>query len=295
MYNKGLIITNGFVLWSGTKHMVLRLIEEFKKLNIEIDHKMNNEIFTFIDSDGNIKTSDLPYDFIIFLDKDLYVSTLLEKSGYRLFNKAEPIRFCDDKMLTHMLLANNNIKMPKTISCPLQYAPGDKKEFLDCLCNTLTFPFVVKEIYGSSGKQVHLVYTRTQLNELEKTLGYKPHIYQEYIKESSGTDYRIIVIGHKVVAHMRRQSTDDNEFRSNIETGGIGIIDELDPKFAKVAIKVSELLDLDYCGVDLLIGNDNEPILCEVNSNAFISGIEKYSGLNVAKEYALYIQKNIYK
>ena len=62
-----------------------------------------------------------------------------------------------------------------------------------------------------------------------------------------------------------------------------------------MAEKVSQLLELDYAGIDILIGNNNEPIFCEANSNAFFQGIEKYSGVNIAREYAKHIFNKIYK
>ena len=52
-------------------------------------------------------------------------------------------------------------------------------------------------------------------------------------------------------------------------------------------------MGLDYCGVDLLYGDNNEPIVCEVNSHAFFGGIEKVTGVNVAKAYAKYILNKI--
>jgi glutathione synthase/RimK-type ligase-like ATP-grasp enzyme len=45
--------------------------------------------------------------------------------------------------------------------------------------------------------------------------------------------------------------------------------------------------------VYVLIGPKGEPILCEVNSNAFIEGIEKVTGVNVASAYAHHIEKSI--
>jgi gamma-F420-2:alpha-L-glutamate ligase len=60
-----------------------------------------------------------------------------------------------------------------------------------------------------------------------------------------------------------------------------------------MAEKAASILGLDYCGVDVLIGPKGEPILCEVNSNAFIEGIEKVTGVNVASAYAHHIEKSI--
>ena len=53
-------------------------------------------------------------------------------------------------------------------------------------------------------------------------------------------------------------------------------------------------LGLDYAGVDILEEN-GKLFLCEVNSNAFFSGIERATGKNVAAMYAEHIVKNIRK
>jgi len=45
--------------------------------------------------------------------------------------------------------------------------------------------------------------------------------------------------------------------------------------------------------VDLLFGQDNEPILCEVNSNAHIKNIYLCTGINVAEDLLKYIMKEL--
>ena len=50
----------------------------------------------------------------------------------------------------------------------------------------------------------------------------------------------------------------------------------------------------DYCGADILEGPNGEPILSEVNSNAFYEGIEKTTGVNVAGCYVDYLIKKNY-
>lgn len=294
MFNQGLIITNAFTVWPCVHHMVKRLTDEFKAFGIKMDNKSNSEILTYIDSNGNVKAEDMPYDFIIFLDKDYYISTMLEKAGYRLFNKAESIRYCDDKMLTHLMLTNNGIRMPLTIPFPLKYAEASKDAFLDNVMKILKFPFIVKEIYGSLGEQVHLVHNKEELYAAEEIIKDRPHIYQEYIASSFGTDMRVVVIGGKAVANMHRVAQNEGEFRSNIETGGIGLHPVLEKRYIDVAEKVAKLLDLDYCGLDLLFDENKDPILCEVNANAYLEPIEKYSGENVALMYVKHIYNKVY-
>ena len=93
MFNKGLIITNAFTVWDCVHHMVNRIKDEFAQFGIEMDVKSNSEILVYIDSNGNVNSSKMPYDFIVFLDKDYYISTMLEKAGYRMQSLGKLVKF----------------------------------------------------------------------------------------------------------------------------------------------------------------------------------------------------------
>lgn len=287
---KALIIINGYGLADGIKHQVSRLKEEFLKRGYEMDVIKNNELLAFIEH-GNIVSTVKKYPFALYLDKDRYVADMLERNGLRLFNKMLSIVRCDDKMLTHITLANSGIKMPTTISSTLCYRDDGNRDYLKDVEKKLGFPMIVKENYGSLGRQVYFVENSAELRDIEDKLIHIPHIFQQFISTSKGVDYRLIVIGHKVVAYMKRENK--NSYLSNLATGGTASVVKLPQSYLDVAIKASEILDLDYCGVDLLIGPNNEPILSEVNSNAFYEGIEKTTGVNVAGAYVDYILKNI--
>lgn len=282
---KGVIITNGYANTEGIAYQVKRLIEEFSMLGVEVENVKTNTLIAYI-SDGKVKCN-ITADFIIYLDKDVHVASMLEKAGYRLFNTREAIEVCDDKIKTHIALSGCGVNMPDTISSPLMYREAEDEFYLSV--ERLGYPMVVKEAHGSLGGQVWLVNNRQELIALRQKLKMKPHLYQKFIESSKGKDYRVIVVGGKVVAYYMRESTID--FRSNIELGGTGKKVDLPIEYVNVAEKVSKILGLDYCGVDLLIGR--EPIVCEVNSNAFFTGAEKVTGVNVAKRYAEYILEQI--
>lgn len=289
---KGLLITNGYAIAEGIQHQVSRLKEEFFKLGVNVDVKKNNELLAYIDK-GDINNHLGDYDFVMYLDKDRYVAEMLERSGYRLFNKTLSIVKCDDKMLTHICLANAGIKMPTSISSTLCYRDNGNRDYLNGVEKKLGYPLIVKENYGSLGKQVYFIKNRAELEVVEDKLIHVPHIFQEFIASSKGVDYRVIVIGNKVVAYMKRENK--HSYLSNLATGGHASKVDLPQEYLDVAVKASKILDLDYCGVDLLIGPNNEPILSEVNSNAFFEGIEKTTGVNVAGSYAKYVLEQISK
>lgn len=287
---KGIILNNAYNKSATLLNQSIRLKEEFDKLNVEVDIKRNDFFSTYID--GKIISAVKDYDFCVYLDKDKYVSKMLEQTGLRLFNNAKAIEVCDDKMETHIALAKHNIPMPKTIPGLLCYNKEEsvKLETVEKLESLLSYPIIIKESFGSLGKGVYKAETRQELNKKMEELKLIPHLFQEFIAESSGRDIRVIVIGGKAFASMLRESKVD--FRSNAELGGDAFRFDLPPSYAVLCEKVSKILNLDYCGIDVLIGK-NGPIICEVNSNAFWGRIEKVTGLNIAKEYALHILESL--
>lgn len=290
--NKGIIIYNCF---SKTQFKtVIRYKNEFENLGINVDLKRNNELKIGIDSKGNIFKKNFNYDFCLYYDQDEYVGRMLEKINIRLFNPITSIINCADKMLTHIVLANNQIKMPKTIPGLHCYTENSKynDKMIESIIEQLKLPIIFKLCYGGCGDNVYKVDTFEELKELANANIQTKHLFQEYIKHSSGKDVRVIVIGHKVVGAMLRSN--DGDFRSNINQNGKGENYLLPKSAKKIAEKVSFLLNLDYCGIDLLFDENNDFIVCEVNSNAYINGFEKATKINVAEWYAKYIVEKVY-
>lgn len=287
---KGAIIVNAYKIYPSVQHQINRLKEEFLIRSIQIDVLSNKDVLVYL-SNSKVISKLKKYDFIINLDKDKYVALLIEKLDIPLFNNAESLIVCDDKMLTHITLSNNLIKMPKTISAPLCYSNNVSNDWLSNVTKELSFPFIAKECFGSLGEQVYLISSKEELIDFENNHRYKPHFYQEFIESSKGRDVRIILIGGKVTAYMERYSTSD--FRSNLSQGGKARAIHLTSAFKHAAELAASTLKLDYCGVDLLYGPNNEPILCEVNSNAFFKGIEEVTGINIASRLVDYIIKKV--
>lgn len=289
---KALCVLNAFTMTSGPEHFFSRMKEELIRFGYDLEKKTNAEILASIDSEGRLENSLGDYAFVLYLDKDLYLSNALRALGYRMFNSAHSIRLCDDKMLTHLFLANHGIPMPRTISAPLNYSKHPDPSFIERVAESFSFPLVAKENFGSLGKNVFLIRSKEELVSFESERFSSPHLYQEFIASSFGFDYRVIVIGGKAEAWMRRVNR-SGDFRSNIAQHGEGELVDLPKSYKALAEKAASILKLDYCGIDLLSGENKEPILCEVNSNAFLKGIEAVTGKNVAAIYAAYIAEKL--
>jgi len=290
---RAIIVTNAYSALPTGLNQAERLKSEFLRLGVNAEIRRNG-FFASLGSDGEIINTLEKYDFCVYLDKDKYASAILEKSGLRLFNRHAAVRVCDDKMETHLALSGKGIPMPPTVAGLLCYDAGAKVRADDILFleKTLGYPVVVKESYGSLGKGVYKADNREELEALCEKLKCAPHLFQKFISASAGKDVRVIVIDGKAVAAMQRKS--ENDFRSNLELGGSAKPVEIDGRLRDICELTAKTLDLDYCGIDVLYGENGEYLICEVNSNAFFGGIERVTGVNIARLYAEYICKEIY-
>ncbi len=274
---KGTIILNRYDLTNEIQAKALK--NNFEKLGVEVDVVKNS--FDIAYFKNNQVFCSLDVDFVIFLDKDILLAKLLEEVGIRVFNTAKCLEICDDKFLTSIYLARDKINIPNTYSLPLEYKAHE------CFIKTIDFPFVLKVNKSSLGEGVFLIKSENDFIEAKKQIGTSRAIIQEYISSSSGRDIRVIVLGGKILCAMERTNVQD--FRSNISCGGIGSACNLRDDFSEIAIKAARAVGADYCGVDILLGANNELIVCEVNSNALFTHIEKITGINVAYHYAKYV------
>lgn len=284
---KGLILNNAYYETPTTRYQGKRLASELGKLGVSVDIKKNNYFGAAI-KDGSLENAATGYDFCVYLDKDKYLSYAMEKCGIRLFNRHDAIRACDDKAMTFLRLAGSGIAIPKTLPGLLCYTPDAEisADTYAVLQRELGFPMIAKQCYGSLGKFVYKIDNLEELQKISEEMKCVPHLFQQFIAESAGRDVRVICIGGKAVAAMKR--TAKNDFRSNIELGGTGTPYEIDGDLCLLTERVANFLRLDFCGIDVLFGKDGY-LLCEVNSNAFFGGIEGVTGMNIAGIYAKHI------
>ncbi len=289
----GIIIVNQEL--GHSEYKIKRFNEEFNKLGISLDVFVNNGTLAII-KDGKLEIHLPKCDFVIYLDKDIYLARILEKAGYRLFNKADFIKLCDDKALTNIACANRGIKMPDTITGPLFYSQELKEEnlkFLDDVIAKLGLPLILKRVYGSLGLGVYLIKNKEELVEAYKEHCRAPILFQKYIGSSYGTSCRVIIIDKEVVGGFIRYNKSD--FRSNFGDTASSRKLEDNAEVFKLAKYIADELDIEYAGIDFMFLESGEPVLCEINSNAFFEEFEKVTGINVAYKYAEMIKKKIYE
>jgi len=209
-----------------------------------------------------------------------------ETMGSYCVNSSEAITASRDKLKSLQILAQDGINMPVT---------GFASHTMDIegvIEKVGSVPLVMKLLQGTQGQGIVLAETRkaaesvmSAFRQLEADI-----LVQEFIKESSGTDIRALVVGDNVVAAMRRIAP-EGEFRSNVHRGGRTEQIILNQEEEKIAVEAASVLGLRIAGVDLM-RSKRGPLVLEVNSSPGLEGIEASSGVDVAGNIVRFIESD---
>jgi len=201
-------------------------------------------------------------------------------------NASEGIRQSRNKLLAAQILGRNKVPIPKTA-----YVRNinDVEKAIELVGG---LPVVIKVSEGTQGRGVYLRHLYKEAIGLVSALLDLDHevLIQQYIHESHGTDIRVLVVGDKVVACMRRRAR-GREFRSNFHLNGTVESIDLPPEFEEVALRAARVLGLNIAGVDLLEGK-NGPLVLEINSSPGLEGIEMASGVNIAEKIIDFLEED---
>ena len=192
-----------------------------------------------------------------------------------------------NKVRTLQILSRKHIPIPETL---FSINPDDIEEQIELLGGP---PVIIKLQEGTQGLGVILAETKKSAKSIIDTF-YKMDtsiLIQKYIEESNGEDIRIFVVGNKVIASMKRTSA-VGEFRSNVHRGGFTERIEPTAKEQYIALNATKHLGLGVAGVDI-IRSKKGPLLIEVNASPGLQGIETVTGVNIAKEIILFVEKNV--
>ncbi|KAM9690756.1 N-acetylaspartylglutamate synthase A [Dama dama] len=210
-------------------------------------------------------------------DSDITVLRHLEKLGCRLVNRPQSILNCINKFWTFQELAGHGVPMPDTFSY------GGHEDFSKMIdeAEPLGYPVVVKSTRGHRGKGVFLARDKHHLSDICHLIRHDvPYLFQKYVKESHGKDIRVVVVGGQVIGSMLRCST-DGRMQSNCSLGGVGVMCPLTEQGKQLAIQVSNILGMDFCGIDLLIMDDGSFVVCEANANVGFLAFDQACNLDV--------------
>lgn len=191
-----------------------------------------------------------------------------------------------NKVRTLQIMARKGIPIPETL---FSINPDNIGEQIRLLGGT---PVIIKIQEGTQGTGVILAESKKSAKSIIDTFYNMDTsiLLQRYVEEANGEDIRIIVVGNKVVASMKRSSEVD-EFRSNVHRGGTTQAIEITQREKYIALSATKHLGLGVSGVDLMRSR-NGPVLLEVNASPGLKGIEGATGINVAKHIIQFVEKN---
>lgn len=284
----GWLIVNNFINLQKFEEIYALLLNAAKRANLSLSLKRTGDLLCEV---GGLRRFALP-DFVLFWDKDTVLAARLEQAGVPVFNCAAAIAACDNKILTATALNHLGVPAPKTVIAPktfenLNYCDG---VFFERAAEILGFPLVIKEAYGSFGKQVYLARSPEEGLAIIKNLGYKDFLMQEFIATSKGRDLRVNVVGGKVLCAMTR--TNPSDFRSNLTIGGTAVQTDPTDEECYLAIRACQALQADFAGVDLLYGKDG-PLVCEVNSNPHFKSTLDCTGMDISLDIMALIKEKL--
>lgn len=200
----------------------------------------------------------------------------LESMGVFSATSADGLWQARDKMRALIRFQAAGIPIPNT------FCPGVGMDITSVASELGGFPLVVKVVDSTHGVGVVLVESLAHATSILEVFHQQNTrvLMQEFIRESQGTDVRILVVAGRVVAAMKRVAK-VGEFRSNLHQGGVGFPVSISPEEENLAIRATETLGLFIAGVDILRSHRG-PLVLEVNASPGLEGIEQTTGTDVA-------------
>jgi RimK family alpha-L-glutamate ligase len=103
--------------------------------------------------------------------------------------------------------------------------------------------------------------------------------YLQRTIDHEGRDYRVFVVGGKVLGAIERRA---DGWRTNISRGGRAVEARLPHEWAGLAVRAAAAVGADYAGVDLLPARDGTLYVLEVNGIPGWQGLQEATGTDVA-------------
>lgn len=209
--------------------------------------------------------------------KRLSLLHALQALGLPVYNEPRAIERSVDKAMTGWLLQQAGVPTPPAwaMESPAQAQRLVMRE------SAAGRALVLKPLFGSQGKGLQKLGwvdgAHVPLPALEGTYGQLAYL-QRCVPDAAH-DWRVLVIGGRAVAAMRRSGAG---WVHNVAQGARCEAAELTPALARIAEHATAALGLDYAGIDLIPTPDGSSQVLEVNGVAAWHGLQKVTCFNIA-------------
>ena len=246
---KSLESINHYVFSGCLSNITLSLVNNQPKLFI-------NE--TTIPQVDNVIVRFVPGGTLEEITYYLNILKIFEEMGVRVINTAQKIESTVDKLYTSYFLSKNNIKTPDTFV----FRGYEKaKNFLD---NEMSEKGIVyKPLFGSQGDNVKLIKHSSELKKIDNSSNI--YYFQDYLDNTVNHDYRILVIRNNDACKYFYMTRYGDTFINNVSKGGSCVKEPLNEAITDLALKASRLLNMSFCGIDIMSYNNINYII-EINS-----------------------------
>ena len=221
---------------------------------------------------------------------------LLNSQGIYSTASPDAVLLAKDKLQSQIELDKNGIPTPYS-AAPTGRIPEDTRRLVKLIQKDFKLPLIIKNRVGSKGREVKLVESmRSAVSVLDSERA-ASFMIQEFIeapeKDSLCADYRLVVVDKKIVAAMKRQAADTDEFRSNLAKNGVGTAYEPTQRETEIALKAADVIGLTVAGVDIM-SSSRGPLVTELNVSPEF-GIEAITQVNVARAIVNLAIKNTFE
>lgn len=239
----------------------------------EFLQKLNDEevSLSFLDEEflnDYIQTHDV--DFVIYRARNYKIVELLEQKGIKVFNNSLTNKTANDKYLTYRMLKENNLPYIETFAKPKSY------------------PCIMKSVSGHGGQEVFLINSEEHQQGVLNEHPSLEFIYQDYL-ENNG-DVRLYILNKSVITSIKRENKYD--YRNNFSLGGNASIYEPIEEMKESALKIANLLNADFIGVDFLLTKDGYKII-EIEDPVGSRMVYQATDIDIISKYIEYIRNNI--
>lgn len=218
-------------------------------------------------------------DFLLSINIMDYIRN---HTDIKVINNTRGMLISNDKFWQGEYVASKGYKVPRSVFI-------SNKESLEQVLDTFEYPLIVKQQFGYGGEGVALVESkRSASSVISSFLSHRiPIVVQEYLPdEFGGRDYRVYVLGDKVVKGVERRAK-QGDFRANLNLGGKKRQFKIPKKLATMAVDIAQLVGLEIATVDFLLYK-GEYYFLEINKSP---GMKK--DLKMAEEILKYAKDRV--
>lgn len=192
----------------------------------------------------------------------------MNSNGIPMINSYEAFEYDFDKLLVCRDLKKFKINVPEVYCSSVDYS-----------IDKIKFPCIVKPNRGGRSTYTYMVMDTDELYDILKTLPDVEFIFQEYIKSVDNYTLRVEVIDGSIFSAVKR-SIDETGISSYHRGAEYEHILKLDDEIRKLAVDVTDYLNIKMGGIDIIQGTDGFYVI-DVNATS-----------NFSKKFVDFLGKN---